>query len=79
VKRALALPQAATVAGITIVIPAGQQIKISLKLNATGRKLLARFGKLPAHLTAVLEGEGVHHTIVAQNLTIKPKPKHHRH
>jgi hypothetical protein len=68
-----------TIAGITIVIPAGQQIKVSLKLNATGRRLLARFGKLPAHLTATLESEAAHHTIVAQNLTIKPKPKKHRH
>jgi Glucodextranase, domain B len=68
-----------TVASLTVVIPAGQQIKVSLKLNATGRKLLARFGKLPAHLTAILEGEGARHTIVAQNLTIKPKPKQHKH
>jgi hypothetical protein len=68
-----------TVAGITLVIPAGRQIKVALKLNATGRRLLARFGKLPAHLTAVLEGEGGHHTIVAQNLTIRPKRRKHKH
>jgi Glucodextranase, domain B len=68
-----------TVASLTVAIPAGEQIKVSLKLNATGRKLLARFGKLPAHLTAILEGEGGHHTIVAQNITIKPKPKKHKH
>jgi hypothetical protein len=68
-----------TIASLTVVIQAGEQIKVSLKLNATGRKLLARFGKLPAHLTAILEGEGGHHTIVAQNLTIRPKPKKHKH
>ncbi len=68
-----------TVASLTVVIPAGQQIKIALKLNSTGRKLLARFGKLPAHLTATLEGEAGKHAIVAQNLTIKPKPKPKKH
>ena len=67
-----------TIATLTIVIPAGQQIKIALKLNATGRKLLAHFGKVPAHLTAVLEGEGGPSTVIAQNLTIKPKPKKHK-
>jgi len=68
-----------TIASLTVAIPAGEQIKVSLKLNATGRKLLARFGKLPAHLTAILEGEGGRHTIVAQNITIRPKPKKHKH
>jgi Glucodextranase, domain B len=68
-----------TIATVTVVIPAGQKIKISLKLNATGRKLLARFGKLPAHLIVTLEGAGGHHTVIAQNLTIKPKPKPKKH
>jgi hypothetical protein len=67
-----------TVATLTITIPAGQTVKITLKLNATGRKLLKRFGKLPAHLSAILEGEAGHHTVIAQNLTIKPVPKKHR-
>jgi hypothetical protein len=66
-----------TLATVTVTIPAGQRLKISLKLNATGRKLLARFGKLPAHLTATLEGEGARHTVIAQNLTIRPKKHKH--
>jgi hypothetical protein len=68
-----------TVATLTITIPAGQTVKVTLKLNATGRKLLKRFGKLPSHITAILEGEAGHHTVVAQNLTIKPVPKKHKH
>jgi len=71
-----------TIATVTVVIPAGGQARITLRLNATGRKLLARFGRLPVHLTAVLEGEGTRHAIVTQNLTIKPKPRKprkHRH
>jgi hypothetical protein len=68
-----------TIAALTITIPAGQTVKITLKLNATGRNLLKRFGKLPAHITAILEGEGGHHTVIAQNLTIKPVPKKHKH
>jgi hypothetical protein len=68
-----------TVATLTITIPAGQTVKVALKLNATGRKLLKRFGKLPSHITAILEGEAGHHTVVAQNLTIKPVPKKHKH
>ena len=71
--------QRVTIATATIVIPAGQRIKVVLRLNATGRKLLARFGKLPAHLTAILEGEGAHHIVIAQNLTIRPVPKKHKH
>jgi len=68
-----------TVASLTVVIPAGQRVTITLKLNATGRKLLKRFGKLPSHLTAILEHEGGRSTVIAQNLTVKPVPKKHKH
>ena len=67
-----------TIATLTVVIPAGQQVKVALKLNSIGRRLLAHFGKVPAHLTAILEGEGRRSTVIAQNLTIKPKPKKHK-
>ena len=68
-----------TVASLTLVIPAGQTVKVTLKPNATGRSLLARFHRLPVHLTAILEGQSGRTTVIAQNLTIKPKPKpHHR-
>jgi hypothetical protein len=62
-----------TLATDTVVIPAGHQLEVTLTLNATGRKLLARFGKLPARLTAVLEAAGARHTVFARNLTIEPK------
>lgn len=69
-----------TVASLTLLIPAGQTVKVSLKPNSTGRKLLARFHRLPVHLTATLEGAAGRTTIIAQNLTIKPRPKpHHKH
>jgi hypothetical protein len=68
-----------TLAATTVTIPAGGRLEISLKLNATARKLLARFGKLPAHLVAILEGEGAHQTVIAENLTVRPKPRKHKH
>ncbi|HMD58039.1 MAG TPA: hypothetical protein VKG82_11280 [Solirubrobacteraceae bacterium] len=64
-----------TVGSATVLLAAGAQVKVVVPLNSTGRKLLARFHKLPAHLTATLEGEGGLSTLIAQNLTIKPKPK----
>jgi hypothetical protein len=68
-----------TLAADTVVIPAGHQLEVTLTLNATGRKLLARFGKLPARLTAVLEVAGARHTVFARNLTIEPKRRRHSH
>jgi hypothetical protein len=67
-----------TIASVTVTIPAGKTAKITLKPNATGRRLLKRFGKLPARLTAVLEAEGVRTKVIAQNITIKPVPKKHK-
>ncbi len=68
-----------TVGGLTVVVPAGEKVKVSIGLNATGAKLLRHFHKLPAHLSAILEGEGKErHTVIAQNLTIKPRKKHRR-
>jgi hypothetical protein len=64
-----------TIAAETTVIPAGHALRIALKLNATGHELLARFGELPAHVTATLEAAGTRHTLIAQNLTIKQKPR----
>ncbi len=67
-----------TIASVTVTIAAGKRAKLTLKPNATGRKLLKRFGKIPAHLTAILEGEGVRTRLLAQNIALKPK-KHKRH
>ena len=69
-----------TVGAITLVIPAGQSVSVTVGLNSTGRKLLARFHKLPVHLLATLEPEA-HHltTVISQNLTIKPARRRHKH
>lgn len=61
---------------VTLSIPAGTKVKISLKLNALGRRLLAHFHKLPLHLSAVLSTPGVTKTVVAQNVVVRPVKKH---
>jgi hypothetical protein len=68
-----------------VMIPAGRQVKITVALNGTGKRLLARFGHLPVHLQVVLVSAGQRSTIVARNLTIhrrshatKARRKHRR-
>ncbi len=74
-----------TVGSSKLTIPAGQKVTITIVLNATGSRLLARFGRLPVHLSVVLVSAGHRSTVIAQNLTVKPHPKakrrhhHHRH
>jgi hypothetical protein len=63
-----------TVGAAKMVIKAGQQVKLTLTLNALGRRLLARFHKLPVHLTVVLVADARKTTVVSRNLTVKPKP-----
>jgi hypothetical protein len=68
-----------TVASRSVTIAAGSKVKVTVSLNATGRRLLAHFHKLPVHLSATLvaSSPGV---VIAQNLTIKPaRKKKHRH
>ncbi len=63
-----------------VTIPAGQRVTIAIQLNAAGKSLLARFGRLPVHLTAVLLTAGHRSTVIAQNLTVYPhRARHHRH
>ncbi len=64
-----------------LTIPAGQKVTIAIKLNSAGKSLLARFGHLPVHLTAVLISAGHRSTVIAENITVKPahKPKHKKH
>jgi hypothetical protein len=64
-----------TVGAVAVTIPAGQTVGVTVNLNATGRKLLARYHKLPVHLSAVLVAGATKSTVIAQNLTVKPKPK----
>lgn len=70
-----------------LTIPAGQRVTVAIELNATGKSLLAQFGRLPVHLSVVLVSAGHRSTVIAQNLTVKPPHKrrhgrghrHHRH
>ena len=65
-----------TVGSSKIAISVGQTIKITLNLNATGKSLLAKFGKLPIHLEATLTTNGAKSTVANEDLTIKgSKPK----
>ena len=50
---------------------AGRQATFAISLNATGRKLLARFPRLPVHLTVVLLGGPASSTVLTRTLTIK--------
>jgi hypothetical protein len=71
-----------TVGAKTVTIPVGKTMTITITPNATGRKLLARFHKLPVHLSAVMVVGASKSTVIAQNLTIKParkKGKHKKH
>jgi hypothetical protein len=68
-----------TVGGLSLTIAAGSKVKVTISLNATGRRLLAHFHRLPAHLSTTLTGASPA-VVIAQNLTITPprKKKHKR-
>ena len=63
------------VATKTVMIQPRRTVTVTVKLNATGRKLLARFGKLPVTLKITLLQNGRHLTIANTKLTVKPKKK----
>jgi hypothetical protein len=68
-----------TVASTTITLKAGQRITISLGLNRTGRRLLARFHKLPLTLKASLLTAAARPTaLLSARLTVRPTPKPRR-
>lgn len=64
-----------------LTIPAGQRVTISIQLNAVGKSLLARFGKLPVHLTVVQISATRRSTVIVENLTIRShhRARHRRH
>jgi Glucodextranase, domain B len=68
------------VGSANVTIDPGHRMTITITLNATGRKLLKRFGKLPVHLGVTSTSQGAKTTVIAQNLLIKPPPpRRHRH
>jgi hypothetical protein len=78
-KRPKTRSKIVTVGATTVTIPAGKTKTITVNLNATGRKLLARYHKLPVHLSAVFVTGSQKSTVIAQNLTVKPPKKHKKH
>ena len=63
------------VATKTVMIEPGKKVTVTVKLNATGRKLLARFGQLPVTLKITLLQNGRHLAIANTKLTVKTKKK----
>jgi hypothetical protein len=64
-----------TVARKKVMIRPGKKATVTVKLNASGRKLLARLRKLPVTLTITLLQNGRHLTIAKTKLTVKPQKK----
>ncbi len=63
-----------TIAGASTAIAAGGRRTVTVKLNALGRSLLARFHKLPLHIAVLQQGiSGAAARIAAQNLTLAVK------
>ena len=67
--------RAVIVATKTVTIHPGRTVTVTVKLNATGRKLLAQLGKLPVTLKITLLQNGRHRAIANTQLTVKPKKK----
>lgn len=68
------------VASATVTIPAGRSATVTVALNRTGRGLLARFGRLPASLSAtLLDPSGHSLTILRARVTVRPAAGHRRH
>jgi FG-GAP repeat len=74
-RRTRVVKKTVTVASVTITIAAGATRKVTLKLNATGRALFARFARLPVHLTVTQrQVDGKLRTIKSVKLTVKRAP-----
>jgi 6-phosphogluconolactonase (cycloisomerase 2 family) len=63
-----------TVGQRAFLLPAGQTQNVSVPLNATGKKLLKQFARLPATLTVSLLNT-IPPSVVQTKITIKTKPK----
>jgi hypothetical protein len=74
-----------TVGSAKLTIPAGHRVTLVIALNNAAKRLLAKFKRLPVHLSVVLVSAGHRSTVIAQNLTVKPprvprrKGHHHGH
>lgn len=61
-----------------LTIPAGQRVTIAIQLDSVGKSLLARFGRLPVHLTVIQISPTRRSTVIVQNLTVKPHKVRHK-
>ena len=73
-RRPKTTSRTVTVGAASTSIPAGRTVKVTIRLNATGRSLLARFHRLPANLRIVLKGTPAT-TELSRAITVKPAPK----
>lgn len=80
-RRPKTRSQQVSVGSSRLTIPAGERVTIAIQLNSAGKSLLARFGRLPVHLTAILVSAGHRSVVIAENLTVRPphKPRHKKH
>ncbi len=51
-------------------LTAGQHLTLTVALNATGRMLLKRFGRLPVNLQLALTGTGAHNETMTRTVTV---------
>jgi riboflavin biosynthesis pyrimidine reductase len=67
-----------TIAKTTYSVTGGSHTTVTIKLNATGKRLLAKYHKLRAKLTATRTGSKT--ATATKTVTLTPsttKPKHH--
>jgi hypothetical protein len=74
-KNARVTTKQVVVAGGNVTLAAGGTQTLTLTLNATGRSLLAKFGKLPALVTVSSAGKTIGTATVTVQKTTKPKKK----
>lgn len=80
VSKAKTKRKTVTVGSKSFTIAGGKTATIRPKLNATGRKLLKKFKKLPVRLKVTLTQAGGKPLVVKTGkITIKPKKKHRKH
>jgi hypothetical protein len=59
----------------TVTVDAGKTVAVAVKLDGAGRKLLAKFGRLPIVLTIALSAEGERTILAVRKLTVSAKQK----
>ncbi len=68
-----------TIGFATVSLVAGAEMTVQVRLNATGRKLLARFHKLPVGLTVTLTNAASHNAeVVFRQTVVLKSPKQRR-